>query len=248
MESSGFLDIHSHVCPSGDDGAQSFAEAVELCRMAAATGTRLLFATPHVLRCPDEDYLLTAEREAAVRATHALLAEEAAAFGLELRLGWELGPGTPLNSGYERVQLEGTRAVLVEAPGAWYGLEPQLYFDVLVGECLRIERQGLVPIVAHPERCASIIASPKLALVLAEHGWPLQVNASSLTGGHGTGAWQTAWTLLRLGLYDFIGSDGHDTEMRPPRLDLAYELVASELCGARADALFGGAAFARIAL
>src|ERR671939_472820 len=43
-----FVDLHSHVVPSGDDGAQSVDEGVELCRAAARHGTRTLFATPHV--------------------------------------------------------------------------------------------------------------------------------------------------------------------------------------------------------
>jgi protein-tyrosine phosphatase len=248
MELGPFTDIHSHVCPSGDDGAASLAAAVELCRVAAAHGTTVLYATPHVLKIPGENYPLDADREARVRAAHAELAEIAQGFGLELRLGFELGPGTPLEGGYERVALQGTRAVLVEAPGPWFGLEPQLDFDALLGECMRVERQGLVPVIAHPERCVSIMASPKLALVLAERGWPLQLNAQSLTGGHGDGAWQTAWTLLRLGLYDLIGSDGHDTERRPPRIDIAFNAIAAELGIDRATALCDGSALAKLAL
>src|SRR5919108_59613 len=43
-----FVDVHSHVVPSGDDGAQSIEEGLELCRGAAAHGTSVLVATPHV--------------------------------------------------------------------------------------------------------------------------------------------------------------------------------------------------------
>src|SRR5437588_666600 len=59
-----FVDIHSHAVPSGDDGAQSAAEGIALCRDAAAHGTRVLFATPHVFA----HLPLTEERERAVRA------------------------------------------------------------------------------------------------------------------------------------------------------------------------------------
>lgn len=242
----GFVDIHSHVCPSGDDGARSVKDAIELCRVAAAYGTSLLYATPHVMTHPTS-YPLDEERERTLRAVHAeLRATVAEAFAIELRLGYELAPGTDVEGGYRRVALQDTDAVLVEAPGPWFGLEPQLDFEVLVGECARIEREGLVPVVAHPERCESIIRRPKLALVLAERGWPLQVNAQSLTGEHGKGPCQTAWTLLRLGLGDFVGSDGHDLRARPPRLDLAYEAVRDELGVERADALFRGGALDRL--
>ena len=32
----GFVDVHSHAVPSGDDGARSIEEAVELCGLALA--------------------------------------------------------------------------------------------------------------------------------------------------------------------------------------------------------------------
>ena len=246
METAGFFDIHSHVLPSGDDGAASLADSVELCRVAAASGTAVLYGTPHLLVSVDANLPLDKERERRVRAAHAELAQTVHdGYGLDLRLGWELGPGTPVEGGYGRIALQGTRAVLVEAPGPWFGLEPQYDDDVLVGECMRIDRQGFLPVIAHPERCASIIRSPKLTLLLAEHGWPIQVNAQSLTGEHGRDSWMAAWTLLRLGLGEFVGSDGHN-ETRPPRLDLAYRAVSDELGLTRADALFRGEAFAKL--
>ena len=58
----GFVDVHSHAVPSGDDGARSTEEAVELCGLALAGGTRVLFATPHAHAAWDR-YPLTLERE-----------------------------------------------------------------------------------------------------------------------------------------------------------------------------------------
>ena len=43
-----FVDVHSHVVPSGDDGAKSIEQGLELCRLAFESGTGILFATPHV--------------------------------------------------------------------------------------------------------------------------------------------------------------------------------------------------------
>src|SRR5438105_4923461 len=85
MVDPGFVDLHSHVCPSGDDGAQSMAEGVELCERAARHGTRILFATPHVSEIvpPDE------RREARVAERVEELRERT---GVDLRLGWELTP------------------------------------------------------------------------------------------------------------------------------------------------------------
>ena len=60
-----FVDVHSHVVPSGDDGARSIGDGLELCADAAEHGTGLLFATPHVWPALP----LTVERERAVRAS-----------------------------------------------------------------------------------------------------------------------------------------------------------------------------------
>jgi len=84
-----FVDCHSHVCPSGDDGASSIAEGAILCREAARRGTGILFATPHVW----PHLPLTAAREERIRSAFAELAPRA---GLELRLGFELTPSEPL--------------------------------------------------------------------------------------------------------------------------------------------------------
>ena len=43
-----FVDCHSHVVPSGDDGAKTLAEGLRLCEIAAEAGTEVLYATPHV--------------------------------------------------------------------------------------------------------------------------------------------------------------------------------------------------------
>ena len=41
---SGFVDVHSHVVPAGDDGAATIEQGLELCRLALEAGTEILFA------------------------------------------------------------------------------------------------------------------------------------------------------------------------------------------------------------
>ena len=83
-----FVDVHSHVVPSGDDGARSVEQGLELCLEAAQHGTSVLVATPHIW----PELTLFPEREEAVRSAHAEMAEKAQRFGLELQLGYELTP------------------------------------------------------------------------------------------------------------------------------------------------------------
>jgi protein-tyrosine phosphatase len=209
----GFVDIHSHVVPSGDDGAPSIELGIALCRNAAARGTSILYATPHVwAHLP-----LTAERE---RATLAAFAEVAAASPLELRLGYELAPALwLLREDLSRYALEETESVLIEVP---FVGSPH----VTIALAERAEAQGLQPVIAHPERGEEVGFA--MAEGFAERGWQLQVNSSSLLGRHGDEAEEIAWRLLRDGIAAFVASDGH-RESRPPYLDAAFELAKDEL-------------------
>lgn len=43
----GFTDIHCHILPMVDDGAQTIEEAHEMIRLAYEGDTRTIIATPH---------------------------------------------------------------------------------------------------------------------------------------------------------------------------------------------------------
>lgn len=222
-----FVDCHSHVVPSGDDGAGSIEEGLELCDLAAEAGTAILFGTPHVW----PHFALTVERELEVRRAFERLRERAS---LELRLGFELTPAPPLlREDPARYVLEGTSHVLMEVP-----------FVGPAGELLalaqHVEDAGLVPLIAHPERTEAIREQPELAHDLAER-WPLQLNATSILGLHGPEAEELAWGLIEAGDVAVVASDGHRFA-RPPRIDEAYELVRARVGEDAALPLFDGSA------
>jgi len=222
-----FVDCHSHVVPSGDDGAGSVEDGIALCRSAARHGTAVLFATPHVW----PHYTLTEERERAVRKAYEQMRTGA---GLELRLGFELTPARALLAeDPHRYALEGTDRVLLEVDftgpaAATFALAEH------------VERAGLRPVIAHPERTESVLDDPSVADELAARGWTLQVNASSLTGRHGPAIEELGWSLVEDGLAGVVASDGHRTT-RPAHLDEAYRLAHKRI-GERALSLFDGSA------
>ena len=224
-----FVDVHSHVVPSGDDGAQRTIEGQGLCREAARHGTAVLYATPHVW----PHLVLTEERERLVRANFAELTSEG--LGLELRLGFELTPAPPLlEQDLRRHVLDGTNAVLIEVP--FTGGE-----RLLVEICERMEEQRLQPVIAHPERTEAVLDQPSLAREFAERGWLLQVNGSSLTGRHGAEIESLAWDLVDESLVALVGSDGH-RGTRPAVLDDAYAAVEARVGETQARSLFDGSA------
>jgi protein-tyrosine phosphatase len=222
-----FVDCHSHVVPSGDDGAATIDDGLALCRSAAAHGTAMLFATPHVWPY----FTLSAEREAEIRAAYESMRPHA---DVELRLGFELTPAAPLlDEDPNRYVLEGTDCVLMEVPFSGPA-------DLLFALAEHVERAGLRPVIAHPERTEAVLADPSVADKLAARGWALQVNATSLLGRHGPEPEELGWSLLERELGKVVASDGHRTT-RPAQLDEAYALAERRL-GERALKLFDGTA------
>ena len=225
-----FWDVHSHVVPSGDDGASTISEGLALCRSAAAHGTSVLFGTPHVW----PHLALTPEREEAIGSAYRELAPLAAREGLDLRLGFELTPAPALlEDDLTRYRLGDLDAVLMELPFAGP-------LDLAERVAEEIEAAGLVPVLAHPERAAALIDDLRHAHGYVERGWLLQVNASSLLGYHGEDPEETGWLLVERGLASLVASDGH-RPARPPHLDAAHEAVRVRV-GERAEALFDGTA------
>ena len=155
----GFVDVHSHVVPSGDDGAVGVEEGLALCRLAYESGTDVLFATPHA-HAPWDTFPRTPERDATYRAMLPVMQREVATWGLDLRRGWEVYPTVVVPEDVEEYSLEGTRGVLIEFPGSWVQLDDAIEIVTEAGRI--VERAGLVPVLAHPERCRAVAEDPRL--------------------------------------------------------------------------------------
>lgn len=235
----GLVDVHSHVVPSLDDGARSVEEGLDLCRLAFEAGTQVLFATPHA-HAPWDSYPWTLERRRVYEEALALMRPAVAEWGLDLRRGLEVFP-TELPGALDPkdVRLEGTDGILIEFPGSWLTrFEAPLEAVERAGEV--VEAAGLIPILAHPERCTAACASPDELAAFVDRGWLLCVNADSLLGGNGSVAAAVAWELIEGGQVALAASDGH-RQLRPPTLDRAYEVVVRRCGAGRARDLFGAA-------
>ncbi len=227
MKQRAFVDVHTHMVPSGDDGVHTVEEGRALVRQAAERGTGILFATPHVW----PHLKLSREREQRVRQAYS---EVATGSPIELRLGFELTPmPSLLDEDPQRYVLAGTASVLIEVPFTGSA-------KILFAVCEHIESAGLRPVIAHPERTEAGLERPALASELVERGWLVQVNSTSLLGRHGPESADLAWALLEGGEAALVGSDGH-RQARPPFLDEAYEAAVARL-GEHALRFFDGRA------
>jgi protein-tyrosine phosphatase len=234
------VDIHSHLVPSGDDGARTLEEGLVLLADAARHETRTIYATPHAHSRWDS-YPLTPERLELFERMLPAAQARCARFGLTLERGFELYPGAlPPEADLRDYQLGATGCLLIELPGSWTG-EPEPC-ALTYRQAEEAERAGLLPVLAHPERCLEFAADPAAwAELFRSRGWRLCLNGASPGGGHGRDAQRAAWALLDAGLVDLVASDAHN-QARPAQLDALYRLLAERYGSERIRPLFDGSA------
>lgn len=209
------FDIHSHLLPEIDDGAQSWEETMGMVYQAYETGTTHLAITHHILSISDyqrEDEILAKFEELKARL-------EQAKIPLTVFLGSELYYQHNLELDHQISTYNNNgRYFLVEFP--MQGIPKfvdEKFFEFVI--------DGKVPILAHPERNLGILQNPSRAYEFVQRGVLLQVNAGSLLGRHGEGIKQLAIALLNARLVHFIGSDGHNTRSRPIVVKEAFEMI-----------------------
>ena len=205
------VDLHFHLLPDTDDGPATLAESLELARMAVEDGTATIVATPHVREDFVTDVLALGER---VRELQAALDAERIPLGV--RCGGELGHDMVGRLSQQELDAiaqgpPGARWLLVEAPFDRIG-------DDFHAATTELRERGFGVVIAHPERSAdaSRDGSSGLRRELRD-GSLAQLNAMSLSGGHGAEAERAAFRLVDDGMAAIVGSDAHGPT-RPPAL------------------------------
>lgn len=228
----GWIDIHCHVLPHVDDGAESVEMALLMLRTAAEEGIEKIIITPHQKadrRCVTPEGILHRMEE---------LQELAGKEHIPVQLypGNEIfyrhGLAELLEQGKIRT-LADSRYVLIEFfPGEDYS-----YIRDALG---RVASFGFWPVLAHVERYVNVISRVDGMMRLKEDtGCYFQMNAASVTGGYGFAVKKLARKLLREELVDFIATDAHRNEgMRDPKMKACAEWVEKRMGRERMEQIF----------
>lgn len=221
------IDVHCHILPNIDDGADDLATALAMAQIACDYGTTAMIATPHVI---EGDWLPPWER---ILAKCASLQQElvAADFKLQIYPGAEVALNLDILNkvtGPGPYCINGGRYMLVELPA----MQIPLYVDDFF---FKLQARGIIPILAHPERHPAIAKNLGLLTEWIQHGVLVQVNAPSLMGRMGERAQITAELLLMNNMVHFIGSDAHGLRARTPKLSAAAQKIHSLVGGEIAE-------------
>lgn len=214
------IDIHSHILPKVDDGADSFEESIQIAKAAVNEGITTIIATPHhqngkyinnkqsILEKVEELNLLLKKEDVPLSI---LPGQESRIHG-DLLIELENDLILPLNH---------TNYVFIELPsGHVPRYTEQMLFD--------IQMKGLTPIIVHPERNSEIIENPDLLYKLVSKGALTQITASSLTGHFGKNIKKFTLQLIESQLTHFLASDVHSLKNRPFRLANGYGVLNRE--------------------
>jgi protein-tyrosine phosphatase len=214
------IDLHAHILPGLDDGAQTIEDSVSMARTALADGIVTIAATPHVR----DDYPTSAdEMERATAEVRRALARDG--IELELLTGGEIALdrlGLLDQTALARFTLGGTGScLLLEFP--YYGWPLELETRVF-----ELHAKGFAVVLAHPERNADVQAAPARLERLVERGVLVQLTSSSLDGRLGRASRKAAFELLERGLAHLVASDAHAPDVRAVGMRSAAAAVGDD--------------------
>lgn len=207
------IDLHCHFLPGIDDGAQTMAEALVLAQAAVDGGVSHAVLTPHMHEGRyDNSYtsllpLLDIFR--AELAGHEIPLQVGLA--AEIRIGFELLEWLQAGEIPFLGQLEGHDVMLLEFPHEQ--IPPGA--DKLM---LRLMNEGVLPLIAHPERNKHVIRNLDVIKPFVEMGCLLQVTAGSVAGAFGPPVQMRAREMLEKGWVHILATDAHNIDWRPPNL------------------------------
>ncbi len=210
-----YIDIHSHVLWDIDDGSKDIDETINLCDMAARSGTEHLFMTPHLIYWDSAGDLYD-EREYKYEQLSEILVEE----GIEIKIhkGFEILCDDDIFgvSFFKPYTLCGSRYILIEFDFF------KTNVDDVISWCNYLISFGLIPIIAHPERYQFFIQEESVIDELSQMGVLFQINSGSAAGMFGSKVQRFAEKMINKGYADFVGSDAHDLIMRNTDMDFCF--------------------------
>jgi len=214
------IDIHSHILPGIDDGSKSIKMTLDMLKKAEAEGTREIVATPHFCR----GYGETSYEEVKKLVSDFNELAKSEKIKININYGQEVYYSENVIDDYKDGiigTINDSRYLLFELPMNAFDTET---FDIIY----ELQVMDIVPILAHPERYKPIIDKPSYINKFINEGILFQMNSGSLTGTFGANVKKTAEILLDHGVYNFIGSDAHNSSNRCTGMGEAMEILSKK--------------------
>ena len=215
------IDIHSHLLFGVDDGPDTMEGTMRMIEEAIAEGITHLVVTPHAYS--PQYHVPVEEVKSQVRMISDIIS--AAGIHLTLSTGQEVRIHEHLVRNLlnkEILTLANSRYLLLELP-------TQHVPNYTVKIIQSLLEEGIVPIIAHPERNKGIAEKPERLERLVRHGALAQVTAGSVAGHCGKNVQKLSIQLIEANLIHAYGSDAHNTDNRPFLFNKGLEVIAKKM-------------------
>ena len=201
------IDIHSHILFGVDDGPKTIDETILMLEQAVKEGITEIISTSH--SCHPQ-FNVTSEQVLNQIATlqGALNTQQ---IPLKLHTGHEVRLVEDLVekiASKEVLLLGNSNYLLLELPSSNV---PKYTREMII----RLQENGITPIIAHPERNKMIAERPQKLEELIREGAVAQITAGSLAGHFGSSVQKLSLNLVKANLVHCYGSDVHNLQTRP---------------------------------
>lgn len=212
-------DMHIHILPETDDGANDIKTTVQMLELAHEDGIKTLVCTPHYH--PVKCKLPQAEIERRVGEIEKIAVQLYDDFKMYSGREVFYSQDMPRTIKQRGMTINHSRYVLVEFD---YTSSRQTIRNGVVN----ILNEGLIPIVSHMERYPSVMLNEDIVGELKELGAIVQINADSLVNEEGSDAKRLAKHLLKKRLVDVIATNAHTAGRRCPIMGDVVQWISNK--------------------
>ncbi len=195
-----FADVHSHLIPGIDDGAQNMQQSIELISELKAMGYQKIITTPHIMY----DYYKNSSKIIldGLKTLKSELKKQSIDIEVEAASEYYLDEHFMSLLEKDDILTFSENMVLFELS---FINEPKLLHKAI----FEMQVKGYRPVLAHVERYPYWHVNYDHFHALKDKGVLFQLNTNSLTEHYGPGVKKAAEYMVEQKMYDFVGSDCH---------------------------------------
>lgn len=216
------IDLHCHILPAIDDGADCMETSLKMARIAVEDGIELTACTPHIYPGMYDNHA-----HGIADATSAL-ADELKKENIPLALTY----ASDTHVMPDLVDRLRAGTVPTFNQGRYFLLEFPHHTNMpnLESYVFNLLAAGYIPVITHPERLHWLDKDNySMFKRMADSGAWMQITAGSLTGRFGENAKRWGMRFLDEGYIHILATDAHNTRNRSPRLAEAYHVAEKRL-------------------
>src|SRR5699024_242956 len=215
------IDLHSHLIPNVDDGAQTIEQSLELARQAVNEGVEHMVLTPH----HRNGAYLNRKNDVIRYAKNLQEQYEQAGINLKVYPSQEIRLTEhfldDLYNG-DLLSLDGAgKYYLIEFPSDRVPSNTNEVFQELISA-------GITPVIAHPERNHELSSNLHLLYELVQMGCLSQITTSSYSGYYSETMVVNSQQMIQHNLAHILASDVHHIKHRPMNVQVAFERLEKE--------------------